>query len=95
MKMKTNPVDKWQQQFIQSTAELVNSLLDDVKQCDTYGDATSLVKKLSSQGYGTATDTVGLAIMKVNSAVCEAVLHLLYQEERTLPIKRGESNDSK
>ena len=52
----TNSVSEWQIKFTDVTSQLVDELLASAKQCDTYGEATSFIKKLSSKAYGTADE---------------------------------------
>lgn len=86
----TNSVPEWQIKFTDVSSKLVDDLLASAKQHDTYGEATSFIKKLSSKSYGTADDGKSLAAMRLNDAICECALHELYKEERSLPIRRGE-----
>ena len=86
----TNSVSEWQIKFTDVTSQLVDELLASAKQCDTYGEATSFIKKLSSKAYGTADDGKALATMKLNDAICDCALHELYKEERSLPIRRDD-----
>lgn len=83
-------VSEWQNKFIETASRLADELVLDAKSHDTYGEATSFIKKLSGQAWGKANDSKDLATMKLNDAICECALHMIYEEERSLPIKRGE-----
>lgn len=86
-------VSEWQTRFIEVASQLTDELVTDAKSHDTYGEATSFIKKLSGRAWGTADDGKDLAAMKLNDAICDCALHMIYEEERSLPIKRGDNDD--
>lgn len=86
-------IAEWQGKFIETASRLADELVLDAKSFSKYGEATSFIKKLSGKGWGTAVDGKSLAGMKLNDAICECALHMIYEEERNLPIQRGENND--
>lgn len=88
--MMNNSVSEWQDKFADTASQLADDLVTAAKGHNTYGEATSFIKKLSGKSFGTVSDSKSLAAMKLNDAICECALHLIYEEERSLPIKRGE-----
>ena len=86
----TNSVPEWQIKFTDVASQLVDELLASAKQCDTYGEATSFIKKLRSKAFGPAPDDKALAAMKMIEPICDCTLNKLYEEERSLPIRRDD-----
>lgn len=85
-------IPEWQNKFITTASRLADELVQDAKNFNTYGEATSFIKKLSGKAWGTAVDGKSLAAMKLNDAICECALHMIYEEERSLPIQGSENN---
>lgn len=85
----TGKTDEWTERFQDAVISLTDMLLRDAKKFDTYGEATKFVKQVRQQAYGSGLSS-DIATMKVNDAICGLVLHQLHDEERSLPIKRGE-----
>ena len=82
---------EWVSIFDETADRLATQLVRDAfKHSATYGEATSYIKQLNQQAYGTVNDRTDNAAMKINDAVCELAVHKIYEEERSLPIKHEE-----
>lgn len=85
-------MDWWQKKFIDIATGCSDALLKDAKKFPTYGEATQYVHKVNGQSKGFVDNGASSAGMKFNNIVCELTLNRLYEEERKLPIVRGESD---
>ena len=85
-------MDWWQEKFIAIATGCSDALLKDAKKFPTYGEATQYVHKVNGQAKGIVDNGASSAGMRFNDIVCELTLHRLYEEERKLPIARGESD---
>lgn len=82
---------EWTEYFKETTKKIANELLIEAKQeSKTYGEATRYIKRLNQQAYGDITDQEDHAGMKLNDAVCGLAIRMIHDEERSLPIDRGE-----
>ncbi len=85
---------QWTEEFKEAAKKLANELVSEAKEeSNTYGEATRYIKRLNQQAYGDITDPEDHAGMKLNDAVCGLAIRMIHEEERSLPIMRGESND--
>lgn len=85
---------QWTEEFKEAAKKLANELVSEAKEeSNTYGEATRYIKRLNQQAYGDITDPEDHAGMKVNDAVCGLAIRMIHDEERSLPINRGEGND--
>lgn len=85
-------MDWWQKKFIDIATGCSDALLKDAKKFPTYGEATQYVHKVNGQAKGIVDNCASSAGMRFNDIVCELTLNRLYEEERKLPIRRGESD---
>ena len=83
---------QWQENFIEVAAKCSDELLKDAKKYPTYGEATSYIRKVNGMAKGTVDGRFSSAGMKLNDVICELTINRLYDEERQLPIMRGESD---
>lgn len=85
---------EWTEYFKETTKKIANELLIEAKQeSKTYGEVTRYIKRLNQQAYGDITDPEDHAGMKLNDAICGLAIRMIHDEERSLPINRGENND--
>ncbi len=90
----TKQEQEWQQTFSSIVDRFSNNLLNEAKQnSERYRDASKYIKRIGQQSFGDITDPVDRAARTINGAICELALYKLHEEERDLPIKRGEDND--
>lgn len=82
----------WQEKFIAIATGCSDALLKDAKKFPTYGEATQYIRKVNGMAKGIVDNSSSSAGMKFNDIVCDLTLHRLYEEERKLPIRRGESD---
>lgn len=90
---KNDFIETWQSKFEEIADEYAVKLLGASKSdADIYRDASTYIKRVEQQAYGDISDPIKRAARQINEAVCVLALHKLHEEERDLPIDKGDES---
>ena len=91
MSSKDDAIIEWQDEFRKITKKYAENLLKKAKtNSKTYREASTYIKQVEQKSFNDITDPADRAGWQIAEAVCTLAMHMLHEEERDMPIKKGD-----